>query len=519
MSSITRTRTSTVSDALAASRLGVPAVVFFVMSAAAPLTVIAGAVTTAHAVTGVVGIPVAFLAVAVVLALFSVGYVAMARHISHAGAFYTYITHGLGRPAGVAASFVAVLAYNGLQIALYGGLGVAAAGTAEAMLGWTAAWWIYALAAWLVVAVLGVLRVDLNGRVLAVLLCAEIAVVVVYDIAEVAHPAGGAVSFAALDPGNLLVAGIGAVLVTAVTGFIGFESAAVFSEESRNPRRTVPTATYVAVGIIAVLYAGSSWAMTVAVGPDAIVAASREQGPALIFGLAAVHLGQTLAEVGQVLFLTSLLAALLSFHNTVARYLFALGREGVLPRGLGHTVRRSGAPKNASLAQSVAGLAVIVAFAVTGWDPLVQLFFWGGMTGGFGTLLLIATTSVAVIAYFRRHRFTENVWRRTIAPALASVALTGVIVLALANFAILLGVDPHDPRRWILPASYPAVALAGLVWAAYLHRRRPAVYTAIGLGANAVTGRATHTDAPHSTPFGAPTTTAPTGAAPTGAGQ
>src|SRR5215510_13548728 len=101
------------------------------------------------------------------------------------------------------------------------------------------------------------------------------------------------------------------------------------------------------------------------------------------------------------------------------------------------------------------------------------------MTGGFGTLLLIGATSIAVIAYFRRHRFTENVWRRTIAPALASVALAAVVALALANFAVLLGVDAHDPRRWILPAVYPVAAVAGLVWAAHLHRRRPAVYAAV----------------------------------------
>jgi amino acid transporter len=345
--------------------------------------------------------------------------------------------------------------------------------------------------------------VDLNGKILAVLLCAEIAVVVVYDVAELAHPAGGAISLAALDPANLATAGLGAVLVTAVTGFIGFESAAVFSEESRNPRRTVPTATYLAVALIAVLYAGSSWAMTVAVGPDQIVAASRDQGPALIFGLAAVHLGQTLADAGQVLFLTSLLAALLSFHNTVARYLFALGREGVLPRGLGHTVRRSGAPKNASLAQSLTGLAVIALFAVTGWDPLVQLFFWGGMTGGFGTLLLITATSVAVIAYFARTGHPENAWRRVLAPSLATLALLGVVTLALANFAILLGVDPHDPRRWLLPAAYPAAVVAGLIWAAHLRRARPESYQAVGLGANAATGRATNPDAVAPTGAGA----------------
>jgi amino acid transporter len=91
-------RSSQLSTALARDRLGVPSVVFFVMSAAAPLTVVAGVVPTALAVTGLTGMAIGFLAVAVVLAIFSVGYVAMARHIANAGAFYAYISRGIGRP-------------------------------------------------------------------------------------------------------------------------------------------------------------------------------------------------------------------------------------------------------------------------------------------------------------------------------------------------------------------------------------------------------------------------------------
>src|SRR5262249_21602263 len=109
--------------ALARHRLGVSAVVFFVLSSVAPLTVAAGVITTAYAVTGLRGIPIAFLSVAVVLALFSAGYVAMARHITNAGAFYAFITRGLGRPAGVGAALVAVVAYNLLQGGLYGAFG------------------------------------------------------------------------------------------------------------------------------------------------------------------------------------------------------------------------------------------------------------------------------------------------------------------------------------------------------------------------------------------------------------
>lgn len=87
--------------ALAADRLGVPAVVFFVMSAATPLTVVAGVITLAYAVTGLLGLPLAFLLVGLLLAGFGVGYVAMSRQVANAGAFYAYVSRGLGRPAGV----------------------------------------------------------------------------------------------------------------------------------------------------------------------------------------------------------------------------------------------------------------------------------------------------------------------------------------------------------------------------------------------------------------------------------
>ena len=81
-------RAGTVSRALARDRLGVPAVLFFVLAGVAPLTVSAGLIPSAYATTGLTGIPVTFLAVAVILALFAAGYVAMTRHITNAGAFY-----------------------------------------------------------------------------------------------------------------------------------------------------------------------------------------------------------------------------------------------------------------------------------------------------------------------------------------------------------------------------------------------------------------------------------------------
>src|SRR5918999_5122698 len=100
-------------------RLGVIHLVFFTVAASAPLTVLGGGVTTTFAVTGIPGVPLSFLVLAVALGLFAVGYAAMSRYVTNAGAFYSYLAQGLGRTCAVAGSFVALLSYNAIQIGLY----------------------------------------------------------------------------------------------------------------------------------------------------------------------------------------------------------------------------------------------------------------------------------------------------------------------------------------------------------------------------------------------------------------
>ncbi|NUW43802.1 APC family permease [Nonomuraea rhodomycinica] len=481
------TRPDPIAGALAADRLGAPSVVYFVLSAAAPLTVVAGVVTTAYAVTGITGLPVAFLAVGAVLALFAVGYVAMARHMANAGAFYTYISRGLGRPAGIAAAWVALIAYNALQVGLYGAFGAAATPLVERWTGVSPPWWSLSLVAWALVSVLGVMRIDVNGRLLAVLLTAEVAVILLFDVADVAGPAPAGLSLETLSPGALFVPGAGALLIIATLGFVGFESAVVFSEESRDPRRTVPAATYASIAIIAGLYALSAWAMTLATGPAHIAEVARRDGAETIFVIAASRLGPAVVDIARALFVTSLFAAMISFHNTTARYFFALGRERVLPAVFGRTRPRTGAPKAGSIAQSALGLLVIVGYAALGLDPLVQLFFYGGTFGGFGVLLLVLTTSIAVIAFFSREPSGEDVWRRLVAPVPAAAALAVMVVLAVSNFSTVLGVPEGDPLAWILPSVYGVAAVVGLVWAMVLRSGQPAVYSRVGLGAKAAT--------------------------------
>ncbi|GII65246.1 amino acid permease [Sphaerisporangium krabiense] len=486
--SLIEQRPSAVSAALAKDRLGVPSVVFFVISAAAPLMVVAGSVPTAYAVTGVIGVPFAFLMLGAIFTLFAVGYVTMARHVVNAGAFYAYAAQGLGRTQGVATAWVALLAYNALQLGLYGIIGSAAEPLLKDWFGVSPSWWVIALVAWALVGVLGLLRVDVNGKILSVLLASEIAVVLVFDLGDLLNAGPAGVTFEGFDPGALFVPGVGAALATVVAGFAGVESSVVFAEESKDRDRTVPTATYVGVAVIAILYAISAWAQTVPTGPDGIVKASTEQGTMLIFNQATAHMGSAVATIGSLLFVTSSIACMIAFHNTTARYIFALGRENVLPQVFGRTSARTAAPVTGSVLQTGLGLIVITVYAVFGLDPVTKLFFTFGAFGGLGLLTLLTVTSIAVIVFFSRNPAEETAWRTRIAPALAALALTVIIVLTLVNFDTVLGVASDSPIRWILPGIFVVAIVLGVLWARVLKVTRPEVYANIGLGARAASG-------------------------------
>ncbi len=480
-------------------RLGVPAIAFMIIAASAPLTVIAGGATSAYSVTHVVGIPFGYILLAAALAVFAIGYAAMSRFITNAGAFYAYIAQGLGRPLGVGAAIVALIAYNAMQIGIYGMFGFQMSMFFTAKTGIVVPWWIWVLGCIVIVGVLGVNRVDLSAKVLGVLVALEFLVVIVFDVLAFVNPTEGA-GIDPITPAALFVPGVGAVLAFGIAAFMGFESAAIYGEESKDPRRTIPRATFLAVGVIGVFYAISSWALALAVGPSKITdptgISPEEAGPPLFFDFVVGHFGEIWVDIMSILFITSLFAALVSFHNAVARYAFSLGREGVLPRAIGVVRERSGSPWIGSIAQSIIAALVIVAFAIgeSGWDPangpyeVLTLFTWLTNLGAFGLVLLMAVLSLAVIGFFRRDTRGVGIGARLIAPIIAFVSLGTIWVLILMNWDVLLGQAQSTPTTFILPAVMLVPAALAVVWALWARRARPDVYRLIGHGGEDGTG-------------------------------
>ena len=105
-----------------------PGLLLSVLAATAPLMVVAGVMPTTFGVMGIVGQPLLFVILGVVLVLFSVGYAEMSRHVHNAGAFYAYISRGLGGTAGAGASLVALVAYSAMQVGIYGIFGFEVSG-------------------------------------------------------------------------------------------------------------------------------------------------------------------------------------------------------------------------------------------------------------------------------------------------------------------------------------------------------------------------------------------------------
>lgn len=467
--------------ALRGGRLGPLGLLLSVLAASAPMTVVATGLSLGYAVTQVRSEPLAYLLMGAVLALFAVGYSELGRHVHNAGAFYAYIARGLGSTPAISASFVALIAYNAMQIGLYGMFGVHSAHLLDEYFGLDVAWWVCALVCVALVTLLGVLKTDLNVRVLGVLLAVECVLVLVCDVAFLGDPGPSGVSAAAWGLDGLSGDGVGVVFVFAVASFMGLESAPVYAEEAHDPQVSVGRTTFLAVAVTAVLYSLSSWAVGVAAGPDDVIGAAAGNENVVI-AMAGDRLGPVFGDLLQVSLLTSLFVALLSFHNVVARYSFAMGREGLLPRAVGRASRGGGAPALGSLLQSALALLTLALFVLTDRDPVYDLYGWMPNVGALGVVLLMATTSVAAVAFFVKRRVARALAWRLGTAVLSAVLLFAVFLLAVARFDVLAGAEPDSPLRWALPGLIVATAVLGLLYGALLRVRDPELHARVGLG-------------------------------------
>ncbi|RXZ46254.1 APC family permease [Agromyces binzhouensis] len=465
--------------------LGVTAIVFMVVAAASPLTVVGGSVPLGIAFGNGVGFPSLFVFAGVVMLLFSVGFVAMTRHVPKPGAFFTYAGYGLGRPMGLATAYLAWLTYTTVQVAVHGYVGYIIGVSIAGLGGPDLPWWVWTLAVIAIVGVLGYRHIDLSSKVLGVLLVLEVGIAVVMTIAVMIQGGAEGLSLETFAPSQIVSGAPGVGLMFAVAAFIGFEATAIFRDEARDPNRTIPKATYIAVIGIALFYTFVSWGVVMAWGPSGAVEAATSDPGGLVIATALAYLGPAGEIAINVLIITGMFACVLSFHNVVSRYQLSMSNAGVLPASLGKVHPKHLSPHTSSLVQTATAAVAIIAFALLGMDPVAQVFTWLAGIATLGIIVLMAITSIAIIAYFARTKADTRPWNTVVAPILGLIGLVFSAIVIVAYFPFMVsdtdaaGNPVFGAVSWICLAIIVALPVFGYLQALHLRRTSPETYQRI----------------------------------------
>jgi len=429
---------------LRTNAVGVLGILFFVLSAQAPLTAIAGALPLTVFLGNGAGAPGAYVAIGVVITLFAVGFIAMSRRIRVNGAFYAYVGAAFGRRTGSGAAWLAILAYGTVQAAMYGLYGVSVSAL-FAGLGLTIPWWLPVIITVAIVQALGSLNIELGARVLAILVGCEVAILLAFAFGVMLTGGGpeGLDPAASFSPSAVLSGAPGVALMFAFASMFGFESTAIYSGEAKDPKRTVARATYLSVAVISVFLSFVAWMFVAYYGASHVTDAAGKavkSGDSTGFVFSAMDgiLGPWSGVVASILLVTSLFAGILAFHNGINRYLHSLAIDGSLPLRISRTNRHQ-APFAAAWVQTIMSLVLVLPFAVLGLDPVLTLFSWLSGVSVAALVVLYVLCSAGVVYFFARNRAGGKLWQTLIAPTLAAVLLLGVLYLVVANFTALIG--------------------------------------------------------------------------------
>jgi amino acid transporter len=395
--------------------------------------------------------PLALVLVSIVMACIAIGYQRLGERYPNAGSSYSWVRTAFGPAAGAYAAWVLIVANVFAVVAT-----AVPAGT------YTLALFAPALTkfppAGAVVGTGWVLAAGLllhwglrpTARVTNVLLIAELAILTIGAAVAFTHPVIAQASAAAAFPG------VGAVVGAMVIGIWmidGWEVSASTAEEAEAATRAPGLS-----GLVGLL-------LSAAVLLLCMVAFMRV---GTLDGFAA-HEGDAMAYIGRQLggdvwqnviaatVLVSLAAALQTTLVYLTRSLFAMGRDGVLPAGLGTLDRRS-QPTRAIVLMTAAGMAFTLS---SGLSPTIRAafdFILNGTSVFLGILFLMsAAAAVRIFAPDAARRLTG-----VVLPAFGTAALAAILIVSFVQ-------DEPSTRAFIVGAALAGVPLA--VWRGRIAKR------------------------------------------------
>lgn len=420
--------------------LGTPSLVLFGLVYMVPLTVF----TTYGIVTQMTGgrVPVAYLLTLAAMVFTARSYARMAAAYPVAGSAYTYSQKSFGAPVGFLAGWSLLLDYLFLPMLNYLVIGIYMGAALPAVPTWV--WILVAIAVVTILNIVGIVSVSWANVVIIGLQFLFIAVFVVMSFVSISG--SGTVNLVAPLVGDGTVDGFGPVFTGAALlclSFLGFDAVSTLSEEAKDAKRTVPKAIMIATVLSGFIYFALSYVSQLDYPSNQF---ENVDSGSLDVMLAAG--GQFLNVFFTAAYVAGCVGSALTSQASVSRILFAMGRDGVLPRKVfGYVYPRFATPVFAILVVSVISLLAL-------WIDLTVLI----ALVSFGALVAFSAVNLSVIKHYFVDRSERNainnlvlpligfgltVWLWTSLPGLA--LKVGLIWLAV-GFVWLLGVT-HGFRR------------------------------------------------------------------------
>jgi amino acid transporter len=483
--------------ALARDALGLPQVLFCIVTGAAPMAAMLFNVPVAVSGGGY-AVPAAFILATVALTIFSVGYIEMARRVTAVGGFYTFITRGLGSVMGMGAGYLIAFCYVIFAAAVTGVGSYFASTSMDTWFGVSIPAYAYEAFFLALMTVFAWFHIELTAKILGVALISEVLAMLVMSFGVIVH-GGGPDGFSAkpLNPAEIFnnpaalkvfgAAAAGVALFGAFWSWVGFEMAPNYAEESRNPNKIAKRALYISVIGLGVFYTFVSYMFVTGWGLTGSAQAVKDQFAgkyaSAFYPLTDKYVGSGLTTIVEILIITSSFACAMAFYNTGSRYLFSLAREGLLPASLGRTHPTQQGPVNASMVVTVIVGLYMLAFTLSDSSTLAALLklgTWTPLLGVLGILAVQGLCSVAIIRYFRTEAPEGfHPVKTLIAPLLGFLAMAGACYLLIDNRAGLSGAGDALYIK-LVPWVVLIVFLIGCAAALWMRTRAVERYQQIG---------------------------------------
>lgn len=433
-------------------RMGSIGLLFTVLAFTAPMGVVFG--FTPVNISFGIGAPIMYVLVGVLMILFAVGFTSMSRAIPRPGAFYTYIREGLGRPLGLGASFLALGTYtfNVTSAMLVVGISAKSLETTFGIEGGIP-WWAYSAAVMVLTGVLSFFNVELSAKVLGVLLVLEVLFVIVLDVVILSNGGPEPLSLQPWDPSTIFTPALGVVLLFSIGVFNGFEATAIYRDEVRDPKRTIPRATYGTIAFLAIFYAIAAFAMITAHGVSSAVEVASADPTSMMPVAVSKYMPLFVSQLGAILTVTSYIASILALQNIITRYTHSLAVDGIFPNKLAAVHEKHGSPHRSATVVAIFLLLVLAVIALLSGD--LPPYGEAGGVAFYGMILLLFLTGIAIVVYFRRNPSkSTSTWKTFVAPLLSLVGIGFALIVATFNMELLIVAEP-----WLL------FTLIGVVWA------------------------------------------------------